>query len=86
MKFSVLKVLRRELSLYISVITGLNALFSMFTRDGIIRSYVSGTSMFSVIAFDSFSHKFSGTGISKFLQVCQHDYFANSVVLCVQLF
>ena len=57
--------------LYQSMISGHNALFSLFTLDGIIRSYVSGTSMFSLITFGSFSHKFSGTGISKFLQMCQ---------------
>ena len=53
------------------MISGRNALFSMFTLDGIMMSYVSGTSMFSVIAFGSFSYKISGTGISKFLQMFQ---------------
>ena len=68
------------------MISGHNALFSMFMLHGIIRSYMSGTSMFSVIAFGSCSHKFSGTGISKFADV-PADYIINSAVSsCVQLF
>ena len=38
--------------LYPSIISVHNALFSMFTLDGIIRSYLNGTSMFSVHAFN----------------------------------
>ena len=56
--------------LSLSLISGRNALFSMFTFDGITMSYVSGTLMLSVIAFGSCCHKFSGTGTSKVLQIC----------------
>ena len=65
------------------MISGHNALFSMFTLDEIIRSYVSSTSMFSVIAFGSFSHKNSGTGISKFLQMCQWITLETQLCHCV---
>ena len=69
------------------MISGRNALFSMFTPDGIIRSYVSSTSMFSVHVFGSSSHKFSGIGTSKFFADVPVVNFTNTVVsLCVQLF
>ena len=75
-----------SLFLHPSMISARNALFSIYTPDRVIKSYGSRTSMFLVIAFGSFSHKFSGTGISVFADV-PADYFTNSVVsLCVQLF
>ena len=40
------------------MISGRNALFLMITLDGIIRSYMSVTSLFSVIAFGSCFQEF----------------------------
>ena len=68
------------------MISARNALFSMLTPNGIMRSNVSGTSMFSGITFGSCSHKFSGTGTSKVFADEPADYIINSVVSCVQLF
>ena len=65
------------------MISGRNALFLMFTPDGIMRSDVSSTSMLSVIAFGSFPHKFSGIGISKFLQICQLIMLQTLLCRCV---
>ena len=60
--------------------SGRNALFSMSALDGIIRSYVNATSLFSIIAFGSCFHEFSATAIlilgthslSQFQDVCNN--------------
>ena len=70
-----------------TMISGHNVLFSMFTPDGIIRSYVSGTSMFFSDCFwFVFPQIFWNCNLKDFADV-PADYFTNSVVwLCVQLF
>ena len=77
-----------SLFLHLSMISGRNALFSMFTPDEIIRLYVSGR-YFSVISdcfWFIFPQIFWNWNIKVFADV-PVDYFTNTVVsLCVQLF
>ena len=70
--------------LYLTPISGCNVLFSMFTLDGIIRSYVNGTSLFSMIAFGSCFHEFSEIGILKCLQMCQ--WIILQMLSCVSVY
>ena len=73
---------------YLSIICGRNTLFSMFTLNGIIMSYMSGRyfHVFSDYFWFMFAHIFWNWDIKVFADV-PADYFTNSVVsLCVQLF
>ena len=77
-----------SLFLYPSMISGHNALFSMFTLDGIISLYVSGRffHVFSDYFWLIFPQIFWNWDIKVFADV-RADYFTKSVVsLCVQLF
>ena len=55
---------------------------SLFMLDGIIRSYMSITSLFSVIAFGSCFHEFSPTENMRCLQMCQW-MTPHTLCLCV---
>ena len=77
-----------SLFLYLSMISGCNALFSMFVLNGIISSYVSSRyfHVFSDYFWFMFPQIFWNWDIKVFADV-PADYIINSVVsLCVQLF
>ena len=77
-----------SLFLYLSMISGRNTLFWMFTLDGIISSYVSGRyfHVFSDYFWFIFPTNFLELGYQSFCR-CAADYIIYSVVsLCVQLF
>lgn len=72
--------------LFVPKISNRNPLFFMFVFNGIIRSYMSVTSLFSMIAFGSCSHEFPETG-NLILADASVDYSTYFVVpLCMQLF